>query len=444
MGTRNPAVSLQCGRLSEHVAVPRRRPLSLVLVAVLLGLSTTFASAQTLMGYGGGGVFEFTGPPAGPCAYPTGPVIGGFPVGVPFICPTAGPVAAPAPAGILGGLANNSATDSTFVTDGFVITEYGPGGGVISSFVPPIALGPLTAIAFDPAGVLYCTDGVMAQGMVPPAAPGCGPGILVTPPWPIGLGALAPPVTGLTWHPPSGTLFGVDAGGAVLTSPPGGPSAAVWASVPDPTCGILGAFGPVQSIEFDRATPSPLSPSTFYLTDGAAIVRAHIGGAPGVPTAYTTGPCIPVPGPPINGLAFTSHPINYGAGTDPTGLVPPTFVHKGQFSTPSGPVVVGIAGADPTPGGMAAIFWNIGPVPFGGSQACPPIPGLGGNGVLLGFPFFGPFGPILAIPGGSAGITTAVPAGLPIGFEVNMQWFVAKGSGGFQVSDAISITTSMP
>ncbi|GJM21959.1 MAG: hypothetical protein DHS20C15_18740 [Planctomycetota bacterium] len=413
-------------------------------MVLLLALSTGVANAQTLMGYGGGGVYEFTGPPAGPCGYPTGPIIGGFTVPMPFICATAGPVGAPAPLGILGGLANNSATDSTFVTDGFVITEYAFGGGVIRSFPPPAGLGPLTAIAYDPAGVLYCTDGALAQGMLPPAAPGCAPGVAATPPWGIGLGALSPPVTGLTWHPPTGTLYGIDAGGTVLTAPPGGPSVAVWAAVPDATCGMLGAFGPPQSIEFDRATPSPLSPSTFYLTDGAVLVRAHLGGAPGVPTGYTTGACTALPGPPVNGLAFTSHPVNYGTGSDPTGLLPPTFIHKGQFSTPSGPVSVGIAGADPTPGGMAAIFYNFGPVPFGGGRACPPIPGLGGNGVLLGIPFFGPFGPVLPIPGGAAAIGTAVPPGLPVGFEVNMQWFVAKGSGGFQLSDAMSITVSVP
>ena len=443
MGTRSLPVPACPAASGARVADPRRWPLAALLLALCLVVSSPAAGAQTLLGYGGGTVFEFSGPPAGPCLYPTGPLLGAFPVPAPHPCPTAG--AAPAaPLGILGGLANNSAADSVFVTDGFVITEYGVGGGVINSFPPPIALGPLTALAYDPAGILYCTDGVLAQGIIPPPAPGCIAALPGTPPWAIGLGALAPPVTGLTWHPPTATLFGVDAGGAVLTSPPGGPSAAVWAAIPDPTCGFLGLFGPPQSIEFDNATPSPLSPSTFYLTDGSIIVRAHLGGAPGVPTAYTTGACAPIPGPPINGLAFTSHPVNYGMGTDPTGLAPPSFLHKGQFSTPSGPVGVAISGADPTPGGMAALFYNIGPLGFGGSQACPALPGLGGNGVLLGLPFFGPLGPILPIPGGSAGFGTALPAGLPVGFEVNMQWFVAKGSGGFQVSDAISITLALP
>lgn len=444
MGTRSLPVPACPAVPGARVADPRRWPLAILLSTLLLAVGGTTAGAQTLLGYGGGGVFEFTGPPAGPCGYPVGPLLGGFGVPAPYPCATAGPVAVPAPVGILGGLANNSAADSVFVTDGFVITEYGPGGAVLNSFAPPAALGALTAIAFDPAGVLYCTDGVLAQGIVPPPAPGCAPALLATPPWFIGVGAAIAPVTGLTWHPPTGALFGVTAAGGVFTAPPGGPSAAVWPAVPDPTCGVLGAFGPVQTIAFDRATPSPLSPSTFYLSDGAALVRAHLGGAPGVPTAYTTAACLAVPGPPITGLAFTSHPVNYGAGTDPTGLVPPVFTHKGQFTTPSGPVGLALVGADPTPGGMAGIFWNIGPLGFGGSQACPPLPGLGGNGVLLGFPFFGPLGPVFPVVGGGAGLGTALPAGLPVGFEVNMQWFVAKGSGGFQVSDAISITLALP
>ena len=38
------------------------------------------APAQTLFGWDGIGIVdEFTGPPAGPCAYPNGPIVGSFP-----------------------------------------------------------------------------------------------------------------------------------------------------------------------------------------------------------------------------------------------------------------------------------------------------------------------------------------------------------------------------
>lgn len=405
-----------------------------------LGL-TPSVEAQNLMGYDGGGatVFEFNGPPVGPCAYPTGPVVGGFPTFVPFACPTVGPTA-PAPGGVLGGMANDSLTDTTFVTDGFVVTAYAAGGVPIDSFpVPPMFGGGLTALAFDPAaGILFMTDGAICAGFAPPGA--CAFPPIAVPPFPIGVGL----TTGLTWHAPSGTLFGVDAGGAVFTQPPGGLPGLVWPAVPDLTCGVLGFAGPLQSIAFDRSTPGAINPDSFYLTDGFAVVYANIGGAPALPTFYTPAPCFPVPGPPINGMVSTTRPVNFGVGTDPTGLVPPTFVQAGQFTTPSGPLFLGIAGADPTPGTVAGLMWNIGPVPFGGAQLCPPVLALGGNGFLLGPPFFGPIGGGIPLAGGAGGIPAAIPGGLPIGFEVNFQWIVAKGSGGFQMSDGMSFTISLP
>jgi hypothetical protein len=53
---------------------------------------------------------------------------------------------------------------------------------------------------------------------------------------------------------------------------------------------------------------------------------------------------------------------------------------------------------------------------------------------------FGPF----PIVGGSLLLPFTLPAGLPIGGAVYAQWIVIKGSGGFQVSDAIGMTFGLP
>lgn len=430
---------------SLTVTLPRKALCAFATMALVLTVSVDL-SAQNLMGYDGGGaaVFEFNGPPAGACAYPTGPVVGGFPTAVPHPCPTVGPTA-PAPGGFLGGMANDALTDTVYVTDGAVITSYAPGGAPIASFPAPPVLAPgITAIAFDSvAGTLYITDGFACVGVVPPPAPGCAVPLVVVPAFPIGAGAGAP-VTGLTFHPPSGTLFSIDAGGLIMTTPPGGPGAIAWAAIPDLTCGALGGFGPIQSIAFDRATPGAVNPDSFYITDGMFIVYANMGGPPALPAFYSPVPCFPVPGPPINGMISTSRPVNFGMGTDPTGLVPPVFVQAGQFTSPSGPLFVGIAGADPTPGTIAGLIYNFGPVPFGGAQLCPPVIAFTGNGFLLGAPFFGPLGGVTPLAGGAGGIPAALPAGLPLGIEVNFQWIVKKGSGGFQVSDGMSFSIGLP
>ena len=56
-----------------------------------LALATS-NQAQTIQVFDGvfAGVVEATGPPAGPCAYPNGPIVGGFPSVAAFPCPTVG------------------------------------------------------------------------------------------------------------------------------------------------------------------------------------------------------------------------------------------------------------------------------------------------------------------------------------------------------------------
>ena len=100
-------------------------------------------------------VFEFTGPPAGPCAYPAGPIVSVFPTLAPFVCPTAGPTPPP-PVGILGDIAVNHVANTIWTTDGILLSEYTPAGVAVRSFVLPpgfIIPGPLTGLGFG-AGTL--------------------------------------------------------------------------------------------------------------------------------------------------------------------------------------------------------------------------------------------------------------------------------------------------
>ncbi len=419
----------------------RHSILILTLAACVIAVTSRPSSAQTLLTYDGAGaaVVEITGPPAG-CGYPAGPVVGGFPTFVPFPCPTAGPVFPPAPAGIAGGMATDRFTDTVYVSDGFVITAYTAAGAPITSWFP--ALGFVTGLAFDSGtGTLFHTDGVMIVGEIPPPAPGCAGAPIVVPPWPAAP-AVFGPMTGLSWDPTTLTLWGVDVGGMVYTIPIGGPGFPVYPSVPDPTgCG-LGFFGPVQGIAYDRSTPGAANPPAFFITDGAIISHQVLGGAPAIPTLPHPFPCIPVPAGPISGIAYTSRTVTIGVGTDPTGLPLPKLTSTGQWTSPSGPLTIVLAGADPAAGTLAGLMYNFAP-PFGFGVACPAIPAFGGNALYLVPPLFGPIGPF-PTAAGMLTLPAALPPGLPLGLQMNFQWIIAKGSGGFQASNAIAATIALP
>ena len=176
-----------------------RRRLFRTAPVAAFAVAVAFASAplaQTLYTFDGVAVDEIAGPPGGPCGYPNGPLVGTFPSFVPFPCPTAGPVVV---GPCFGGVAVNKLTDTVWVSDGFVITEYGPGGAPITSFSIGAVLpaGPVAGMGWDSAGgILWLTDGFFAVGVVPPPPPGCGalPGVVI-PPFPLGAFLVAPPAT---------------------------------------------------------------------------------------------------------------------------------------------------------------------------------------------------------------------------------------------------------
>ena len=113
----------------------------------------------------------------------------------------------------------------------------------------------------------------------------------------------------------------------------------------------------------------------------------------------------------------------------------------GQFvsgAAKGGSVSIYMVGADQTPS-FAALFAAIGP-PIGPAPGAP-LTGLGGNTILLPLanPLLDPIGP-LPVLGGGIGASAALPPGVPAGTQVFLQWFVLKGSGGYQASDGLAFT----
>ena len=420
-----------------------KRMLSVLVLCALatLSLSPSLRS-QTLLDHNavGATVFETTGPPAA-CGFPTGPFVAAFPTLAPFAaCPgTAGP--APFVVPFIGDVATNRATNTIWVTDGFTFTEYvgsGPAYGTpVRNFVLPLGLAlpaPVTGMdvvlpPFVAAPILLVTDGALVAGILPPPAPGCVPPAVAIPAFPVPGGLM----TDLAWSPTTGSFWVCNAAGIVsnwlLGGAPG--PGGIFPVAPGPPCGLLPLL---TGIAVDVSTPNAFgSPLELYATDGAAVARFTIGGAPGpVPTFYSPLFCFPTATPPLNGLGFSLHPIAYGVGTDPLLLPPPVMAATGQSCTPSGPMTLTLAGAAP---GMCALFYGLAP-------ACPPIPFLGGNLLYIAPPLFGPAGPFPEA--GAFALPFAIPAGAPVGASIYLQWVVAKGGGGFQVSNAIELRIGMP
>ena len=92
-------------------------------LAALLALSLP-GQAQTLYGLDGAGslAVEIAGPPGGACAYPNGPLVSAFPTFAPYACPT--PMTGGPPPAILGDITVNRLTNTIWVTDGVLFTQY--------------------------------------------------------------------------------------------------------------------------------------------------------------------------------------------------------------------------------------------------------------------------------------------------------------------------------
>jgi hypothetical protein len=381
--------------------------------ALVLALVAGAAGAQSLYTFSPGGVVEFTGPPAGPCVYPNGPVIGAFPpIAVPCFAP--GPPVAP-----FGDVAVDPTTDTIYVTDGPVIGVYTSAGAHLGS-VPPIApFAPLSGMGIDGGGgILWITDGFLYGGIALPFLLCGAPPPVAIGPFPVPIGPFfAGPIGDIDWDPGTGSLFACDAAGLVgnffpgPASPPG--PFGIFPVAPGP-CPPLAP--PLYGIAVDRTLPGT---GTIYVTDGLTISYLVAPGVPAPLTFYTTAFCYPTPAPPpLSGLAFAGRQITYGAGANNLGGPVPTIGSVGQTWVGNPAYTMTLAGA--LPGAIAHLKYS--PMPL-----CPPP-------IIVGLPLYlmPPLATAVIVPVGLAGtasFTAPIPPAFPIGLNVYLEWVVLMFPG---------------
>lgn len=395
---------------------------ALTLAAGLFALTEPLF-AQTLYGLDTGGgvalprVIEATGPAAGPCAYPNGPLgLPPFPT-VPGACPTPGPF--PGFPTLQGDVAINKKTNTVWAAGPFEVAEYDVFGTFLSGFATPLP-GALTSAGMDSAtGMLWLSNGIEYVGVFP----GCPAPTVAMGPFPVPIGAI---MTDITVDSTDGTLWACFDDGRVAHFPPGGAPFCVFSALP------VGLGLPLTGIAFDSTTPGlTVGTKTLYITDGPMIARinASITCGTGVTTAAAPTFPFPVPGPiwpaptgPLSGLAFAAHGVTFGTGTGPT------IRFSGHSVVPGAANTLELAGAAP---GTAAVF-----IDFAG--LCPP-------GAFKGLPLFvmpglliGPFP-----HGGSLSLPASLPAGVPIGSEIYMQWWNRTATGAWENTPGLVITASL-
>jgi hypothetical protein len=368
-------------------------------------------------------VTEFTGPPAGACAYPNGPVISAFPAAA-AICP------GPAPfAGIVGDVAVDVTTDIVYVTDGAIVSGYTSAGVQVGSIPPPLAA--ITGLAVDSGpGLLWLTDGV-TYGAIPLGA-GCAAGVpFAVGPFPVPIGPIfGGPITDLDWDSATGTLLACDVTGLVGSFVPGPAPAPGPYGVFPVLAGPCGLVPPLVGIAIDKALPGS---GTHYVTDGLTVARLLPGGGLAPPTFYSPAPCFPAPpAPPIAGLAFAGRQITYGAGADNAGLPVPTIGSVGESWVGNPLYTVTLAGS--VPGGVARLKYSFG-------SLCPPL-GIVGVPIYLSAPRFTAV--IVGVgAGGGAAFAAPIPPAIPFGLSIYLQWVVLTGVS-VQVTSGAELTTIMP
>lgn len=397
-------------------------------------LPLTDAGAQSLWGVDGfgGTAFNVAGPPAGPCGYPTGPVIGGFPY-VGGICATPGPFAGGAVPPV-GDITVDRSNDMVWVTDGFLVSGYSRAGAHLATFPNPLPM-PLTGLGYGGPfaaaagpGILWLTDGTFAAAVVAPLA-GCvpAPPFLVAPFF-VAFAGLA---TDIDFDPATGTLFLSNLSGVVSNELVGGG---------------LGPFGVI--VPAAGCLPSPLLNGiavdvamcrNLYVQAGGIVIRIDFTGAPSVPTFYSPFSCFPwAGGAGTAGLAFDAAPIPYAASCDPGGAPGPIAGFAGQAVSPNPTFTLTLSGA--APGGLALLVLGTG-------AACPALPLPGGCGLAVA-PISGLVGPFPVPAAGSLSLPAAIPPGLACtGAQGFLQWLVKKpaaAGGGFQTSQALELTAAMP
>jgi hypothetical protein len=399
----------------------------------LLALAALAAapSAQTIYGVMGANatVIEMSGPPAGMCAYPDGPIASSFNYAQAAIC-AGNPVPAAMEVGPgnvqVGDVAVDREKNIVYVNDNDSIAAYDAATGMMLEHFTTAFLGlgvPLTGLGFDATtGWLWITDQNDYAACEPDGS--CTPivQLLATAP-PAGLGVLGD----IDMDPQTGELWVCDDMGQVARFPVGGGAFTNLLNVAGAgaACGGLGAT--LTGLCMDASENA----TVLAVTDGPRVARFSVVGfaAIGVPPSSFAFPstCWPNPGNnPLQGLAYAAHAVTYGPG-------PLVLDVEGQSTLPGFITLVG-------QGGPAGVAWLL----FDFASVCPPINLLGQQLVLplgAGWGFIGP----LPWAGGAAALTLpgALPAAgvVPYDLSLYLQAYMLSG-GGWLASNGVSFTTA--
>lgn len=423
----------------------RTRLLRLTTLCALL-VAAPEGAAQTLYGVDQGGLlWEFTNSPAGPCPAPT-------PVRTPcshLVGPCAGvPVLTPAmPGTILGDVADNGLSDTIWITDGRVITEFAARGpcGVpaqctpLRSFLAPTIMGGITGMGMDPSGTftggiptLWITDGVLIMGVGVPAAP-CGLPTAFVGPCPSPVPSL---LTDLTWDPFTSSLWASDTAGFIhhiLV-----PGCTLAGSFPvAPLCGFT-AGGMLTGLAYDTATPPtfPLAgPPSFFVTNGTTVAYVAAGGGPAPARFYAPTACTPT-NSFLAGLAMPSHGVTYGSQR-----VLARLTSTGQTTAPGPTFALEVTSAPPGTNAWFLLNYNV----PGPGFLCPAQPGVGTKLWVDPSPpaLLSNLGPL---PGGCVSIPLPIPAAAPPGLQGFMQlvFIPVGGPPAVDATNGLAVTISLP
>ena len=399
----------------------------------LLSLAALAAApaAQTVYGVMGANstVIEMSGPPAGACGYPDGPLASSFNYAQMPVC-AGNPVPGAFEVGPgnvqVGDVAVDRQKDIVYVTDGNSIASYDVASGLMLEHFTAVMLGlatPLTGLGFDATtGWLWITDQNDYAACEPDGTCNPIPRLFATAP-PAGLGVLGD----IDMDPQTGELWVCDDMGQVARFAVGG--AAFTALVNVAGAGAAcGGLGPVLS---GLCMDASENATVLMATDGPRVARFAVLGFAGLgapPTSFAfPSSCWPNPGlNPLQGLAYAAHAVTYGPG-------PLALDVTGQSTLPGFVTVRGQGG----PAGMAWLLFDLAP-------ACPPINLLGQQLLLplgAGWGFVGP----LPWAGGAAALVlpAALPAAGAVPYDLSVYLQVYRLAGGAWAStNGVSFSTA--
>lgn len=304
------------------------------------------------------------------------------------------------------------------VTDAGVYVTSGPIAGLLPG---PFVSGVAQDSALD---ITYLTDGTSVVGVFPPPGPaGCAPPPIAVAAFPLALPPGVPPACGLGYAPCSGTLWTCDFTGFIGNYAIGG--------------AFLGGFStavitpPLTGITVNTTN------GNLQITNGTMVAEVTTAGALAAPGAfYLSANPYPIPlwAGGADGLGFSLRPLKYGRGCPPP--APPSIGSAGGYPY-AGNAGFTVFETGATPGKTAFLV-----VSFGFS--CPQIPFGGcGPGFAVSLPWFTLL-PLGGIPAsGTKSVTLPIPAaspapcGLPVGVPLFLQFVNA---GPIEMSDGLAFT----